>query len=205
MTLPLRRRPFLITGVGRSGTGYMAQLMRDNGYACGHEGYYSVRGVPDHPLAEGESSWLSMPFLPIDVPTVHVVRHPLRVLESRLDSGFLSDRGPPGSHWDDYAMRSVPGIAKSGDFGVRLGNIERFIFEWAAGIERRTMGRIPKYRVEEADRWIDEVGLILVGHRDLTTELTPRNINTRRHTNLTLTFEEAPLMAELAERWGYGI
>lgn len=203
MALPLRQHPFLVTGVGRSGTGYMAQLMRDNGYACGHEGYYSVRGRPSHPMLEGDSSWLSMPFLPVEVPTIHVVRHPLRVLESRLDSGFLSERGPPTSLWDDYAMQYVSGIEKGGDLEQRLRNVERFIHVWAGEIDRRTEGRLPTYRVEEADRWIEEAGLTLVGNADLTAELTPPDVNTRRHTNLTLTFEEAPLMAELADRWGY--
>ena len=86
---------FTIIGTGRSGTKYMAELMRANGLNCGHESYYSpIRmesGDQDESL-DGDSSWLAVPYLEQDVPrspTIHVTRNPVAVVKSLLEIRFF--------------------------------------------------------------------------------------------------------------------
>lgn len=41
----MKYKKFLITGCGRSGTGFYVNLMRENGYSCGHESFIDFRGI----------------------------------------------------------------------------------------------------------------------------------------------------------------
>lgn len=83
--------PFLITGVPRSGTGYMAKLMQALGYDIGHE---TIR-------PHGISSWLwaaDSPTVPCGAPrnraqigfTIQVVRHPWLVISSLVSTSLPS-------------------------------------------------------------------------------------------------------------------
>jgi hypothetical protein len=84
----------LITGCGRSGTSYLADVLNVSGASCGHEAAYDVFGQ-HHSSHRFESSWYAAPFLdqlPPRTPIVHLVRDPVRVIQSFHRLGLLSKR-----------------------------------------------------------------------------------------------------------------
>lgn len=88
---------FVVTGCGRSGTKYMAHLLSAAGVECGHERAYNAnrRGEWD-PGQRADSSWMAATYLPLDVPVVLLVRHPLAVVKSWTEIGFFDvDIGNP--------------------------------------------------------------------------------------------------------------
>lgn len=89
----------MVTGSGRSGTGYTAALLSAAGIHCGHEALFQprTRSVPDFGTWDGDASWLAAPFLdrlPPGTPVVHQVRDPVEVVTSWVGLRFLSTRGP---------------------------------------------------------------------------------------------------------------
>lgn len=108
---------FVVTGTGRSGTAYIAQLLTACGIPCGHEEYFKPQpglreegAVRYDPLRrirrpvgqlrehvrrsrldwEGEASWLAVPRLGNYRGTVVLqLRHPLPVIRSFLARGFF--------------------------------------------------------------------------------------------------------------------
>jgi len=96
-----RRLKIVVTGTGRSGTGFAAQWLTSVGLPCGHEAFYYFRGregaetrLRTRPELVAESSWMAAPFLNEpqlrDALVIHQVRHPKKVIESCL-------RQPPGT------------------------------------------------------------------------------------------------------------
>jgi len=91
---------FLITGTGHCGTGYVSQLLRSVGVVCGHEKVFGPDGVLKEELhwrdLQANSGWPDAAFIdhPVykDAKLYHVVRHPLRVIESFLITGAGSVR-----------------------------------------------------------------------------------------------------------------
>lgn len=109
--------PFLVTGCGRSGTGYAAALFTALGIPCGHEALFSVGALgSDAPPAwpaevEGESSWLAAPFflaLPPGTVVLHQVREPLAVIRSFARTRFFEGRHV----WKRFAERHAPELAR---------------------------------------------------------------------------------------------
>jgi hypothetical protein len=106
---------YIITGTGRCGTLFMANLFTSMGLPCTHEGFFTTAG-PDgaRDVIEGraepgnsrisdgarclpigdsrpvaESSYMAAPFLgQFDAEVIHVVRNPMRVVGS-LTGGFF--------------------------------------------------------------------------------------------------------------------
>lgn len=89
----------VVTGTGRSGTGYVAEILRHAGVSCGHEAVFTpgtvLRGdVPDWTGYDAESSWLALPSLGAfrmrhGGAVVLVVRHPVETVRSFLDLGVF--------------------------------------------------------------------------------------------------------------------
>ncbi len=97
---------YLITGTGRCGTGFMANVFTSVGLNCTHEQVFNRNGLvyaleqielrrkyPEWGWA-GESSWLASPFLMHpdlkDLIVIHLVRHPLNVINSNLRLHFFT-------------------------------------------------------------------------------------------------------------------
>jgi hypothetical protein len=93
------RAPFVVTGCGRSGTRYTANLLTAAGFPCGHEQLFSP-WTRDHaalvlPAGQGDSSWLAVPHLarlPNGAVVIHQVRHPLRTISSHLGIRYFETR-----------------------------------------------------------------------------------------------------------------
>lgn len=84
----------LITGCGRSGTGFLANTIAQGGTPCGHENIFSPMGPVITSNLEFESSWYAVPYLtkiPEETKILHVVRNPKSVIESFHRIGLLSE------------------------------------------------------------------------------------------------------------------
>lgn len=91
-----RTLKLVVTGTGRSGTGFASRWLTSIGIPSGHESFFDHRGLDHavHMLAArdyhfvGECSWEAAPHLgsqPLrDALVVHQVRHPRKVIESCL-------------------------------------------------------------------------------------------------------------------------
>lgn len=89
----MNRLKYLITGCGRSGTGFMANTITQGGTPCGHENIFSPMGLITPSNLEFESSWYAVPYLakiPEKVKILHVVRNPRSVINSFYRIGLLS-------------------------------------------------------------------------------------------------------------------
>lgn len=140
---------YLITGVARSGTGYMAQTLNSAGVPCGHEAIFSHGGLEEaaqnlknRPEMEAESSWLAVPFLGSDIlkdtGVIHLVRHPIKTIESILRVKMFSD-----SPYSRYILQRLPGIAQH----AKLENMVAYYYlMWHHLIERHAHLR---HRVED--------------------------------------------------------
>ena len=110
---------FVVTGTGRSGTGYASKLFTAAGLPCGHEDYFDVWpaigevGVqrdmpmmlirrPYHRVREsqrrrrlaivGDASWMAVPRLVrFKGLSMLQLRHPAKVVRSFLATGFFTD------------------------------------------------------------------------------------------------------------------
>lgn len=75
----------LITGTGRCGTGYIAQVLQRCDVACGHEGYWHPEGIEGTTLdLDADASWCALALGLEGYRGVigHQVRHPLDVVSS---------------------------------------------------------------------------------------------------------------------------
>lgn len=69
----------------------MAQLLTAAGVNCAHEGAYNASALGKWgPQQRADSSWMAATALPLDVPVVLLVRHPLAVVRSWVEIGFFT-------------------------------------------------------------------------------------------------------------------
>lgn len=113
----------LVSGCGRSGTKWMSEVLTKAGVPCSHEEAFTPErhGTGEWADWTAEASWCAAPFTPIEnVYVVHLVRHPLDVLRSRIDKGTFDirwndKRGKPYlGPWADWACRWCPGMDLTG-------------------------------------------------------------------------------------------
>lgn len=122
--------PFLITGCGRSGTGWAAAMMTALGHPCGHEAQFGLAARPmPGTLPGSDSSWLAVPHLsdlPARTPIVRMMRDPSAVVQSAVERGFLRDVEEP---YAAYALQHCPVIGEARDW---LGRVIRWAALWDA-------------------------------------------------------------------------
>ena len=204
---------FVVTGTPRSGTTYVSHILKNFGFDCLHERRFTPWEVVTdaYRLTSrpwGDASWLAAPFLPIlpdSTKVFHVVREPLRTLNSIIGTGQID--------WpDDY--RTFIARYCWGDENYWPTNVEldaqTFWVRWNEMIEHS--GRVVmRFRVEDMAtalrRITSELGMTEVTEADVANALAGirTDVNTRRHrppgnvTRADLTAE----FRETARRYGY--
>lgn len=116
----------VVTGTGRSGTGWAAAILNSAGVFCGHENVFTPRTVK--PLTyidwcgyKADASWLAVPRLPLmNVRAALIVRNPLEVVASMTHIGFGC-----GMHDNDHAE-----IAADAGMTPDLDGYLRFWVHW---------------------------------------------------------------------------
>lgn len=118
---------YIVTGTGRCGTLFMANLLTSMGFPCSHEAIFTTRGLEfaENALRGGEkiisskiskgdnlsdfeieivaeSSYMAAPFLAhTKAEIIHVVRNPINVIASLIGDGFRTFRETEPQHFDD--------------------------------------------------------------------------------------------------------
>lgn len=191
----ITRQRFLVTGTGRCGTGYLAQLLTRLGLPTGHEQVYHpgnlATGEFHWNVERGEASWLAAPFLAhFQGDAVHLVRHPLDVIGSFAGIGFFERRpGDPGYEYTRWAYVGA-GLEPPADEALDPAGRERLAVaratahyvRWNRLIERHARWR---FRIEDLDVAGVRVLTELLGAprrealvRGVLASL-PRDVNTR--------------------------
>lgn len=123
-----QKRNFIITGVGRSGTGYISKLLRQLNITCGHENVFRPETIkPDFSNFEGDASWLAAPYiqkLPSNTVVLHQIRHPVMVAKSFIGIGFF-DQNPTNDHAPYLKF-----LNQFSRFDMLQSREERFMFHW---------------------------------------------------------------------------
>lgn len=133
--------PAVIIGTGRSGSGYIAQVLGRCGLVAGHEDFWNPHNRR-RPGLQVDSSWLAVPALEgYGGVVIHQVRDPLAVLSSLLN-GDLRSFGSR-AQWD-FMVQHVPEMATMDE----EEGFMRFISVWAEMADSRASFR---YRVEDLD------------------------------------------------------
>lgn len=173
----------IICGTGRCGTVYMSRLFTSLGIPCGHEAVFTYEGWnaavnrlhgrddPDHSAVsvadgwstpdlnniEAESSYMAAPFLGRDLISncrvLHVVRHPVRVINSFCNFLNYFERDRPSNNfnfkWEKFIYYHAPRLAEG------LTQHERgalYYIEWNKMIERNTPPeRYHRVRIEDGN------------------------------------------------------
>ncbi len=205
---------FVITGTGRSGTGYCAAVLRAVGVDCGHErifrpGNGSV-GCMSALRTEGDASWLAVEYLPAlkheGVTIIHVVRNPLDVVSSLVGMRFFSDaaHGP----YRECAQRILVGL------GLATSGHDKWdAIEWWWRVTSHVCDYAKPTRLEHLDlpNLCDPIGKVLRHEDYRAAAKVPRNMNHR--TRAELTYEDLRAanpggyarLAEIATDIGYEV
>lgn len=123
-----RTLKIVVTGTGRSGTGYAAKWLSSIGIWCGHEAFFDYHGLQYALRALknrrerliGDSAWQAAPHLnsqPLkDALVIHQVRHPKSVAESCMRMppavtpqyrDYLEDHLPQSRDYDDELNKAI--------------------------------------------------------------------------------------------------
>lgn len=208
-----KKHGLLITGCGRSGTGFMAKIFEAVGVLSGHEVLFSpLQSAWPHGWVGVESSWLAAPFLaqlPSHVHVVHQVRHPFDVIRSFMKYGFFEQP-------DDYANFCYRHVSSIHEWQDPLDRCIQYWISWNEMIEQRG---VPWHRVEDLSavqlvKMAEVAGLgisehvfeaalkkwvtIRVGHSDPPPR---RSVTSQEFLSRPL----GPRLKELAGRYGYVI
>jgi len=141
---------FVITGCPRSGTSFIARFLTSAGIQCNHEAYY---GLPSSgfwcPEPQGEASWLAVPHLQKDIPkwkcpVIHLVRDPLKVINSMYQQSFLGDTQFYKNPYTFIASLSIPEMKYEPELDRYIG----FWIMWNECIEPFAKHRL---KIEDID------------------------------------------------------
>ncbi|MFW5847390.1 MAG: hypothetical protein ACOCVF_00525 [bacterium] len=85
---------YLITGCGRSGTGYFAKMLTANNIECGHEEYYGIKINSTRKKNNSESSWLAVPYIKnnLNSKIIKIFREPISNIKSTHDRLLFSTK-----------------------------------------------------------------------------------------------------------------
>lgn len=127
---------FVITGTGRCGTVFLANLIDKLGIPCRHEYFYEPEGYSKRIGVRGDVSWMAVPFLKdYKGPVVHLVRHPVKVINA-LVSAKAFDKDRLDNRYVAFMNEHFP---LSGD---QIKDAMRFYVEWNREIEKHAAIRV---------------------------------------------------------------
>lgn len=143
----------VITGCGRSGTQYIAQLLTQIGFKCRHEKIFTPNLDPttvvdvEHKWEgyEVEVSWMAAPFLnqlPRDILIWHQIRNPLQVVRCFNHNLTLSNQ--------DLAAQFVRKLLPECCEGDELTKAVAYCYRWLTMIHGASVGghSYQKYLIE---------------------------------------------------------
>lgn len=206
----------VVIGSGRSGTGFMAAVLKAAGLDAAHEGYWHAHGGPHASQLDVDCSWLALPAIehgtygsntaPWTGPTIHVVRHPVDTVRSLLGTGLFNidmDGNP-------YAMHAWM-HARSAGMLVGHHPLHAAVEFWCEWNARCRAVADATLRLEDAGSIVwasvvaDALGMGLDAEAVMkAVAATPRDTNTRGATPEVDPREVWGLIGRRAHAYGYG-
>jgi hypothetical protein len=138
---------FVITGCGRSGTKYVAHVLRACGVDAGHEDWF-YPGGPRRSGLDGDVSWLAVPALEARAwagPTVLVTRHPVACVRSLVGTWFLTADGSPHTAFaleHEPELAELPPVERAVEWWVRWNTRAARLAELTVPVETFTLPRV---------------------------------------------------------------
>jgi len=200
---------FLVVGTGRCGTTYLASMLTAARRPCTHEKLFHAAGVNrkwKEYGAEGDSSWMAVPFLECEplkeVPLIHVVRNPRNVLQSLMcHSMFVATM--PTHLYEKWLVGYMP------ELQLPMSGIDRACSYWlACNLRIEESGhRRPylRHRIEDDD-YSNMFGFLGDDPPEIKDNAKWYNHPTVKRKNLDdLLFNSPqwPKVVEMAQRYGY--
>jgi hypothetical protein len=156
---PANQIAYVVAATPRSGTQYVAEVLTRLGLNCSHEKYFFFdrdgKGFPDGSAVCGESSSHAAPHLPKTpehVVVFHQVRNPVRVIQSHLDLGWLSNKSVAARAGVLKFFRHFSGWRDFDKYSTALERAAWFWHDYNLMIERNAQGRrYVRYRLEDLD------------------------------------------------------
>jgi hypothetical protein len=231
----MKQLQVIVTGTGRSGTVYFANLLTRVGIPCGHESLFTPWGLdeaiarlegrhgvdvsaisrescgewcPNPQEVVADSSYMAAPWLDQDllkeVPVIHVVRHPLKVINSFVVGLNYFKDWVPADVWHHFMYTHIPELRL--DY-TPLERAALYYVRWNQMIERKASNRPYLFCQLEhiTEKLFDFLGVTCPDD----SVLGARNVNSRMVGKSRHRFEEIPEgpirdeLEMLAERYGY--
>ena len=222
MTRPGRPQipQLVVTGTGRCGTGFAAQWLSSAGLRCGHEAIFMYRGINAalkraamFRQFKADASWMATPYLdhPFleNVPIVHQVRHPKKVIESWIRKS--TEEHTP-RYWR-FVLEHAPEI------GEQEREVDQFAARfvlWTELIESKLDGHdFCRWRVEDGDKgenellaWLADRKLIDSRQFDRNNLFPDRSYNHKSGPAVDVQLDDISepwrsRLVEISERYGY--
>lgn len=190
----------LVTGCPRTGTDYVARLLRECGRDAHREQVFTPDGVALSSWTGVEVSWMGAPYRSRawmqEIPIVHLTRHPEAVLRSLLHNNFVwFEMVDEMLEWRRFVLHHSPEVGWPTDWCERAVGI---IETWNAYLEG-----VPAVQVE------DPVSLARALDLDeAKVQATSATLGTQvNHWVATPPIDVSPeiaaRLASLAASWGY--
>jgi len=194
---------FIVTGTGRCGTGYVAEMFKQMQVPCGHELLYRADGPHEWGPVRGDSSWMAAPYLrDFRGAVIHLLRNPLAVVNSLVGIGFFNPDVDHGAY-REFARKWCPQAFRTDDMVLAAATL---IIHWNRMIAPHADMTV---RVEEIDPPLlrdmlglvgSNLGLLQIGRR---FDRVGTDFNHR--TRAQLGWDDMPSeLADHAEELGYG-
>ncbi|HEY7158931.1 MAG TPA: hypothetical protein VH575_33610 [Gemmataceae bacterium] len=231
----MKKLQYIVTGTGRCGTVYLANLLTACGLPCGHESVFTPWGF-EEALARldgrsaiqvsaislascgdwfreageviADSSYMAAPFLdhPIlqDTRVIHVVRHPMDVINSFVIGLNYFQEWLPADVWHQFIYTHVPELRL--DYHP-LDRAALYYIHWNRTIETRAAGK--PYFFCQVETITHDLFDYLNRRCEDEKLLNARKINSRMDGKPEYLLEDIPSAAlrrelrDLAERYGY--
>lgn len=197
----------MVTGTGRSGTGYIARVLQLCGLEVGHEGVFGpLQALGEEPVKwwdlDGDSSWLALPLLQDhDGPRFLQVRHPFAAIASLVGTGLF------GTDRSNYRRVVETHAAECLEHGTEVERAAAFWTTW----NRRALIEVDSWwRVEDVDADVIATVAESIGRRvpDARTALeeVPRDYNGRTRVEIELPLGRVrDSVCDLACGFGYEV
>lgn len=192
---------FAVIGTGRSGTAYVAAVLRACGVDCGHEDWWTPFPAKRRSGLAGDSSWLALPDIESGAwtgPVLHVTRHPVHVVRSLLANGFFSNH-KRRRDFIDFALAHEPDL-------VHMSEFEASVEWWARWNLRCEAVADLRLKVSDIPARLDLVGKLINHRLDMrAAQSVPADVNHRQKRGPVQIDEDRVwrLLAGRAERFGY--
>jgi len=151
---------FIVTGCGRSGTGFLANLLAANAVNCGHESVFKPDRFDNSEFARlaADSSWFAPLWIkdlpnPENVPVLHLTRKPEDVIQSFYRMRVFAESAWPHVFSNNYdPLVIAKRVMKFGSLHQRIGYVNKIRSAIAENTEVfdqvGEVGRCVRYWVE---------------------------------------------------------